>query len=64
VAIHSDYDPHPAEGVEMPLAAVIGDFRFIHLKNCGYLPWIERAPRDRFYAILREEFRQGKDRTD
>ncbi len=55
VAIHGEYDPHPAAGVERPLTAVVKDFRFILLKNCGHLPWIEREAKDRFYAILREE---------
>ena len=55
VAIHGEYDPHPAAGVEKPLTAVVKDFRFILLKNCGHLPWIEREAKDRFYAILREE---------
>ena len=27
IAIHGDYDPHPAEGVEKPLATVLKDFR-------------------------------------
>ena len=64
VAIHGDYDPHLAKGVEKPLAAVLKDFRFILLKKCGHLPWIERAARDRFYAVLREELWQGKDPAD
>jgi pimeloyl-ACP methyl ester carboxylesterase len=55
VAIHGDYDPHPAEGVERPLSAVIGDFRFILLEKCGHKPWIERQARERFLAILAEE---------
>jgi pimeloyl-ACP methyl ester carboxylesterase len=55
VAIHGDYDSHPAEGVEKPLSAVIRDFRFILLKNCGHKPWIERQAREKFYKILEEE---------
>jgi len=54
-AIHGDYDPHPAEGVEKPLAAVLGDFRFILLKSCGHKPWIERQARDEFYRVLQRE---------
>ncbi len=57
VAIHGDYDPHPAEGVQEPLTRVLRDFRFILLANCGHLPWIEREARDAFYAILRRELR-------
>jgi len=60
VAIHGDYDPHPAEGVQEPLSAILRDFRFILLKNCGHMPWIERQARDRFYGILNEELRKEK----
>jgi len=57
VAIHGDYDPHPAEGVQKPLSAIVKSFRFILLKNCGHMPWIEREARDKFYEILKEELR-------
>jgi len=57
VAIHGSYDPHPAEGVKKPLAAVLKDFRFVLLENCGHCPWIERQARDRFYEILKDELR-------
>ena len=52
VAIHGDYDPHPAEGVRAPLSAALDDFHFILLEKCGHTPWIERQARDTFYAIL------------
>ncbi len=55
VAIHGDYDPHPAEGVQKPLSALLGNSRFILLRNCGHKPWIERQARDSFYRILKEE---------
>ena len=57
VAIHGDYDPHPADGVQGPLSAALERFRFILLKNCGHRPWMERQARDTFYTILREELR-------
>ncbi len=60
VAIHGDYDPHPAEGVRKPLSAVLDEFRFVLLKNCGHRPWIEREAREEFYRILREELSSGK----
>ncbi|MDD4788021.1 MAG: alpha/beta hydrolase, partial [Pirellulales bacterium] len=53
VAIHGDYDPHPAEGIQSPLSSAVNDFRFILLKNCGHLPWIERQAKDEFFALLR-----------
>jgi pimeloyl-ACP methyl ester carboxylesterase len=57
VAIHGDYDPHPAEGVRRPLSAVLDSFRFILLEKCGHKPWIERQARDTFYRVLEEELR-------
>jgi pimeloyl-ACP methyl ester carboxylesterase len=62
VAIHGDYDPHPADGVKIPLSRVIKNFRFILLENCGHRPWLERSARDRFYEILNEELGQGPGR--
>jgi pimeloyl-ACP methyl ester carboxylesterase len=55
VAIHGDYDPHPAEGVREPLSKVLKDFRFILLEHCGHLPWIERQAKDKFYELVRKE---------
>jgi len=55
VAIHGDYDPHPAEGVQKPLSAILANFRFFLLQNCGHRPWIERLAKDRFFGILEEE---------
>ena len=42
IAIHGDYDPHPAAGVERPLSAVLKNFRFILLNDCGHKPWVEK----------------------
>jgi pimeloyl-ACP methyl ester carboxylesterase len=55
VAIHGDYDPHPAEGVQEPLSQRLEEFRFILLRQCGHTPWIERQARQEFYAILSGE---------
>ncbi len=55
VAVHGDYDPHPYEGVEKPLSRVLKNWRFILLKNCGHLPWLEREAKDKFYQLLQEE---------
>jgi len=58
VAIYGDYDPHPAEGVKKPLSSVLNDFRFILLRDCGHMPWIERKAREEFFRILGEELVQ------
>ncbi len=58
VALHGDYDPSPAEGVQTPLMATLSDFCFFLLAHCGHTPWLERQARTEFYAILREELRR------
>lgn len=55
VAIHGDYDPHPADGVWLPLEGRLPDFTFYLLEKCGHSPWKERCVADRFYEILKEE---------
>jgi len=55
VAIHGDWDPHPAEGVNDPLTKVLPDFRFVLLEKCGHRPWIERNAAETFYKVLVEE---------
>jgi len=57
VAIHGDFDPHPAEGVSRPLSAVLKSFRFILLESCGHSPWTERMAKETFYEILEEELK-------
>ena len=54
VAIHGDWDPHPAEGVNDPLAKALPDFRFILLEKCGHRPWIERTASENFYKAIVE----------
>ncbi len=53
-AIHGNWDPHPANGVSEPLQAVLKNFQFIVLEDCGHKPWIEKRAKDRFYSILGE----------
>jgi pimeloyl-ACP methyl ester carboxylesterase len=55
LAIHGDYDPHPAAGVREPLSAALKDFRFSLLERCGHTPWIERHARDDFFELLNKE---------
>jgi pimeloyl-ACP methyl ester carboxylesterase len=58
LAIHGDYDPHPANGVKHPLSRAVRDFRFVLLEKCGHYPWRERHARDTFYRILSAEIEQ------
>ncbi|MGI9499837.1 MAG: alpha/beta fold hydrolase [Geminicoccaceae bacterium] len=51
-AIHGDYDPHPAEGVEIPLRSKVPRSNFVLLDRCGHKPWDETHARDAFYREL------------
>jgi len=55
VAIHGDYDPHPADGVREPLTRVGLDFRMIVLERCGHSPWREYFAAEAFYAAIERE---------
>jgi pimeloyl-ACP methyl ester carboxylesterase len=57
VAIHGNYDPHLASGVELPLGDRIDNFRMIRLDQCGHTPWKERHAKEIFFEILRKEIR-------
>lgn len=57
VAIHGDYDPHPAEGVEKPLTRVLKHFKFILLEHCGHCPWNEKEAKEKFFKTLMEELK-------
>ena len=55
LAIHGDYDPHPYNGVKLPLEKTIKDFRFRLLEKCGHEPWNEISAKKSFYDILEKE---------
>jgi pimeloyl-ACP methyl ester carboxylesterase len=55
VVIHGDNDPHPIEGVSLPLEKRIKDLTVNRLEKCGHSPWKERYARERFYGIVRQE---------
>ena len=52
VAIHGDFDPHPAAGVNDPLSRELKDFKFVLLEKCGHRPWIERNASENFFKLL------------
>jgi pimeloyl-ACP methyl ester carboxylesterase len=55
IAIHGDYDSHPAAAVSEELEQYAAFSRFILLKDCGHEPWRERRAKTRFYEILRSQ---------
>lgn len=59
VAIHGEDDPHPSEGVAVPLGHVLSDFNFILLEKCGHKPWIEQEAKDAFYLHLKNSLQDS-----
>lgn len=57
-AIHGDYDPHPADGVKIPLEQAVKNSKFILLENCGHTPWLEKRAVKKFYEILSVEIQE------
>jgi pimeloyl-ACP methyl ester carboxylesterase len=55
--IHGEYDPHPLDGVRLPIEKKIQDFHVYILKKCGHDPWKEKYARERFYEIIRKEMK-------
>jgi pimeloyl-ACP methyl ester carboxylesterase len=55
IAIHGDFDPHPAEGVREPLTKILPNFRFNLIEKCGHYPWKERNGKDILYKIFYKE---------
>jgi pimeloyl-ACP methyl ester carboxylesterase len=53
-AIHGVYDPHPIDGVKIPLEKNIADFRIFPLEKCGHMPWTETYAKTTFYNLLTE----------
>ncbi len=60
LAIHGDHDPHPAEGVFIPLQRIIPDFRYIILERCGHEPWMEKYAKSAFYDLLNREVKSQR----
>ena len=55
VAIHGKNDPHPWEGVKIPLESRLTNFKMFIIDKCGHDPWKEYYARDEFFSILKRE---------
>ncbi|MFH1756403.1 MAG: alpha/beta hydrolase [Candidatus Latescibacterota bacterium] len=51
--IHGEYDPHPGEMIRDSLLLHLPQLEYHQLKRCGHSPWLERAARDEFFALLK-----------
>jgi pimeloyl-ACP methyl ester carboxylesterase len=54
VAVHGDYDPHPAAAISESLSE-LPNAVFVALKECGHTPWRERLARRPFFELMAGE---------
>lgn len=54
-------DPHPAQGVALPLQEAKVPFKMHILNRCGHNPFMERYAREEFYACLLSELSADKE---
>lgn len=57
--IHGELDPHPVEGVTVPLREQGVSFTSYILPKCGHAPFLEQYAMNRFYEILRSIIAQA-----
>ena len=54
IMLHGAYDPHPGKMIRASLTPHIPQLKYREWEHCGHSPWLEKAVRDEFFAVLRE----------
>jgi pimeloyl-ACP methyl ester carboxylesterase len=61
--LHGAFDPHPGRMIRASLEPHLPQLEYREWERCGHYPWLEKAVRDEFFAVLREwlsqRFREG-----
>ena len=52
--LHGGFDPHPGQMIRASLEPYLPQLEFREWERCGHSPWLERAVRDEFFAVLRK----------
>ncbi len=50
--LHGAYDPHPGRMIRASLAPYLAQMEYREWDRCGHSPWLERAVREEFFAVL------------
>lgn len=53
IMLHGSYDPHPGNMIRSSLEPYIAQLEYHEFERCGHSPWLERAVRGDFFAVLR-----------
>ncbi|MFH1680284.1 MAG: alpha/beta hydrolase, partial [Candidatus Eisenbacteria bacterium] len=51
--LHGAFDPHPGSLIRAGLEPYLGRLEYREWARCGHYPWLEKAVRDEFFAVLR-----------
>jgi pimeloyl-ACP methyl ester carboxylesterase len=51
--LHGSHDPHPGPLIRESLRTALPQLEYREFDRCGHEPWLERAARDEFLAVLR-----------
>lgn len=52
--LHGAYDPHPGRMVKASLNPYLPRLEYREWERCGHSPWLEKAIREEFFAVLHE----------
>jgi len=52
--LHGAVDPHPGRMIRASLEEYLPQIEYREWDRCGHYPWLEKAVRDEFFAVLRE----------
>ena len=52
--LHGAADPHPGRMIRAILQPFLPQLEYREFERCGHYPWLERAAREEFHAVLRE----------
>jgi pimeloyl-ACP methyl ester carboxylesterase len=52
--LHGTVDPHPGRMIRASLEPHLPQLEYHEWERCGHYPWLERAVREEFFAVLRE----------
>jgi pimeloyl-ACP methyl ester carboxylesterase len=52
--LHGAVDPHPGALVRAGLEPYLPQLEYHEWARCGHYPWLEKAVREEFFAVLRQ----------
>jgi len=52
--LHGAVDPHPGQMIRANLEPHLPQLEYLEWQRCGHYPWLERAVRGEFFAVLHE----------